>query len=138
MSGVIHDKSLDFAVRIVKLCRFLKTDMHEFEISKQLIRSGTAVGALQREAEHAESMADFIHKFAIAQKECNETLFWLEVLYKSDNLTVEQYDSLNDDARLLMGLITRSIKTAKKSLVTSPYHFTTPTTLSQKDFDENK
>lgn len=138
MSGVIHDKSLDFAVRIVKLCRFLKTDMHEYEISKQLIRSGTAVGALQREAEHAESMADFIHKFAIAQKECNETLFWLEVLYKTDYLTVEQYDSLNDDARLLMGLITRSIKTAKKSQVTSPYHSTTSTTLSQKDFDENK
>lgn len=112
---LIGEKSLDFAVRIVKLCRFLKTEMHEYEISKQLIRSGTAVGALQREAVHAESAADFIHKFAIAQKECNETLFWLEVLYRSELLSLEQYNSISEDARFLMGLITRSLKTVKKN-----------------------
>lgn len=133
MSGLIHDKSMDFAIRIVKLCRFLRSEKHEYEICTQLIRSGTAIGALQREAEHAESMPDFIHKFAIAQKECNETLYWLELLFKTDCLTEEQYDSLNNDARLLMALITRSLKTAKQSILTSPYHSTTSITLSHED-----
>lgn len=133
MTGIIHDKSMEFAIRVVKLCRFLRAEKHEYEISAQLIRSGTAIGALQREAEHAESMPDFIHKFAIAQKECNETLYWLELLYKTDTLTKEMYDSLDNDARLLMGLITRSIKTAKQAVVTSPYHSTTTTTLSHEN-----
>ena len=133
MSGLIHDKSMDFAIRIVKLCRFLRTEKHEYEISSQLIRSGTAIGALQREAEHAESMPDFIHKFAIAQKECNETLYWLELLYRTGTMNKELYDSFDNDARLLMGLITRSIKTEKQAIVTSPYHSTTPTTLSHEN-----
>ena len=131
--GIIHDRSMEFAVRIVKLCRFLRAEKHEYEICAQLIRSGTAIGALQREAEHAESLPDFIHKFAIAQKECNETLYWLELLFRTDCLTEQHYDSLNDDARLLMGLITRSIKTAKQSQLTSPYHSTTSTTLPHED-----
>lgn len=131
--GIIHDRSMEFAVRIVKLCRFLRAEKHEYEICTQLIRSGTAIGALQREAEHAESLPDFIHKFAIAQKECNETLYWLELLFRTDCLTEQQYDSLNDDARLLMGLITRSIKTAKQSQLTSPYHSTTSTTLPHEN-----
>ncbi len=113
--GVIRDKSMAFAIRVVNLCRFLREEKREYEISKQLVRSGTAVGALQREAEHAESTLDFIHKFAIAQKECNETLFWLELLYKTDYLTLDQYESLNNDARFLMALITRTIKTVKQS-----------------------
>ena len=113
--GVIRDKSMAFAIRVVNLCRFLREEKREYEISKQLVRSGTAVGALQREAEHAESTLDFIHKFAIAQKECNETLFWLELLYKTDYLTLDQYESLNNDARVLMALITRTIKTVKQS-----------------------
>ncbi len=131
--GIIHDRSMEFAVRIVKLCRFLRAEKHEYEICAQLIRPGTAIGALQREAEHAESLPDFIHKFAIAQKECNETLYWLELLFRTDCLTEQQYDSLNDDARLLMGLITRSIKTAKQSQLTSPYHSTTSTTLPHEN-----
>ena len=64
--GVIRDKSMAFAIRVVNLCRFLREEKREYEISKQLVRSGTAVGALRREAEHAESTLDFIHKFAIA------------------------------------------------------------------------
>lgn len=112
---VLKDKSMAFAIRIVKLCRFLKKEKQEFDISKQLVRSGTAIGALQREAVHAESQADFIHKFAIAPKECNETLFWLELLYKTDYLTLDEYFSISEDAKLLMGLITRSIKTAKSN-----------------------
>ena len=114
--AIIKDKSMDFAIRVVNLCKYLKKEKQEYEISKQLVRSGTAIGALQREAMHAESQADFIHKFAIAQKECNETLFWLELLYKTDYLTSDEYFSIIADAKLLMGLITRSIKTAKSHI----------------------
>ncbi len=112
--GVLKDKSLSFAVRIVKLYQFLSSDKNEYTLSKQLLRSGTAIGALQREAEHAESKLDFIHKYAIAQKECNESLYWLELLNKTCYLIEKQYNSLMLDAE---ELITASIKTVKKSLV---------------------
>lgn len=70
-NNVIKDKSFDFAIRIVKLYQYLSTEKKEFTLSKQLLRSGTSIGAMVREAEHAESKSDFIHKFAIAQKEAN-------------------------------------------------------------------
>lgn len=76
--NIIKLKSFAFAVRVVKLYKFITTDRKEFVLSKQLLRSGTAVGALVREAEHAETKKDFIHKMAIAQKEINETIYWLE------------------------------------------------------------
>ncbi len=84
-------------------------------MSKQLLRSGTAVGALYREAEQAESKADFIHKMAIAQKECNETLYWLELLKETDYLNNDQYTSINEDALTLIKLITSIIKTTKSN-----------------------
>ena len=72
-----------FAVRIVRLYGHLTQKRKEYVLSKQLLRSGTAIGALYREAEYAESKADFIHKLGIAQKECNETLYWLELLKRN-------------------------------------------------------
>ena len=86
-------------------------------MSKQLLRSGTDIGALQREACHAESKMDFIHKYAIAQKECNQTLYWLELLKETDYLSPQQYESISQEAEELMKLITASIITAKKSLI---------------------
>jgi four helix bundle protein len=80
---VIKDKSFAFALRTVRLCRYLSSEKREFVLSKQLLRSGTAVGALVREAEQAESKADFIHKMAIALKEANETDYWIELLFQS-------------------------------------------------------
>ncbi len=80
--NVIKEKSFDFALRIVKLYKYLQ-GKKEFVLSKQLLRSGTTIGALVREAEQAESKADFIHKMAIALKEANETQYWLELLYQS-------------------------------------------------------
>ena len=71
--NIVKDKSFAFALRIVKLYKYLIEEKREFVLSKQLLRSGTSVGALVRESEHAESKTDFIHKMAIAQKECNET-----------------------------------------------------------------
>ena len=84
-------------------------------MSKQLLKSGTSVGALIREAEHGESKADFIHKLAIAQKECNESLFWLELLERTDYITSEQFNSLFEDAVEIMKLTTSIILTTKKN-----------------------
>ena len=72
----LKDKSFAFAVRVVNACKFLQTESKEFVLSKQLLRTATAIGALYREAEQAESKADFVHKLAIAQKEANETIYW--------------------------------------------------------------
>src|ERR1044072_5761902 len=85
--NIIQEKSFLFALRVVKLYKHLKTDKKEFVLSKQLLRSGTSIGANIREAKNAESTADFIHKLSIAQKETDETLYWLELLYKSEYLT---------------------------------------------------
>ena len=76
----IKEKSFDFAVRIVELCKYLNSEKKEFLISKQLMRSGTSIGANTREAQNAESKMDFIHKWGVAQKESDETCYWLELL----------------------------------------------------------
>lgn len=115
-SGPLKEKSLLFALRIVKLYKYLVMEQKEYVLSKQILRSGTAIGALHRESECAESKSDFIHKLAIAQKECNETLYWLELLCKSDYLDQNGYNSISQDAGELYKLITSSIKTAKLSL----------------------
>ena len=82
-------------------------------MSKQLLRSGTAIGALQREGEYAESKLDFVHKYAIAQKECNESLYWLGLLHETSYLNTEEYSSMFTDAEEIMKLLTASICTAK-------------------------
>ncbi|MEM6263788.1 MAG: four helix bundle protein [Bacteroidota bacterium] len=92
--NVIKEKSFAFAVRVVNAYKFLSAKKKEFVMSKQLLRSGTAIGALYREAEQAESKADFIHKMAIAQKECNETMYWLELLSATDHLEKGAFESL--------------------------------------------
>ncbi len=88
--NIIKIKSFDFALKIIKLYQFL-SDKKEFILSKQLLKSGTAIGALIREFEHAESKSDFIHKMAIAQKEAKETEYWLELLFHSNYINDEQY-----------------------------------------------
>lgn len=111
--GILKDKSFQFAIRIVNLYKYLKDEKKEFTLSKQLLRSGTAIGAMYREAEFAESKSDFIHKLAIAQKECNESLYWLELLKATGYLKEEEFQSLHENASELMKLLTSSIKTAK-------------------------
>ena len=112
----LKEKSFNFAIRIVNLYRFLITEKKEYVMSKQLLKSGTAVGALAREAEHAESKADFIHKLSIAQKECNESLFWLELIERTEYITIEQFNSIFDDTVEIMKLTTSIIITTKKNL----------------------
>jgi four helix bundle protein len=111
--NIVKNKSFVFAVRIVKLYQYLCNDKKEFILSKQLLRSGTSVGAMIREAEHAESKNDFKHKMAIAQKEINETIYWLDLLKETNYLTVEQYDSIYIDAIEIIKLVTSIIKAAK-------------------------
>lgn len=114
--NVTKNKSFDFATRIVKLYQYLCNDKKEFVLSKQLLRSGTSVGAMVRESEHSESKADFIHKLSIAQKEINETINWLELLQATDFLTSEQFESINKDATEIIKLITSIIKTTKSNI----------------------
>jgi len=114
--NVIKDKSFKFAIRVVKLYQFIASEKKEYVMSKQLLRSGTSVGAMVREAEHSESKADFIHKMAIAQKEINESIYWLELLKETNYLNSEQYDSINNDAIEIIKMITSIIKTTKANL----------------------
>jgi four helix bundle protein len=113
--NAVKEKSLLFAVRIVKLYKHLAEVKNEFVMSKQILRSGTSVGAMVHEAEHAESPNDFIHKMAIAQKEMNETLYWLVLLQKTEYLSQEQFESINFDALEIIKLLTSIIKTTKNN-----------------------
>lgn len=114
--NLIKSKSFEFAVRIVKLYQYLCNDKKEYLLSKQLLRSGTSVGAMVREAEHSESKPDFIHKLAIAQKEINETIYWLELLNATNYLTNQQFESIINDAIQIIKLITSIIKTTKSNI----------------------
>ena len=116
--NALKTKSFGFAIRIVRLFQFLQTVKKEYVLAKQLLRCGTSVGSMTREAEHAESKADFIHKMAIAQKEINEALYWIALLAATDYLTIEQATSIQIDAVELMKLLTSTIKTAKNNLKT--------------------
>ena len=114
--NIVKTKGFLFAVRVVKLYKFLCESKNEFVLSKQLLRSGTSVGAMVREAEHAETKNDFKHKMGIAQKEINETIYWLELLKETDYLTQEQFESINTDAIEIIELITSIIKSVKANI----------------------
>ena len=112
--SIIKDKSFAFAIRIVRLYQYLIESKKEFVLSKQLLRSGTAVGALVREAQNAESTKDFIHKLGIAQKECDETMYWLELLKETDYLRNKEFESINSEALELLKMLRSAIITMKK------------------------
>jgi len=112
--NVLKEKSFRFSVRIVKLYVYLRKTHSEYIVSQQLIRSGTAVGALIREAEYAESRKDFIHKLCISLKEANESDYWLDILQATGFITVKMYDSLKQDCAELLKLLTASIKTSRQ------------------------
>ncbi|HPH17624.1 MAG TPA: four helix bundle protein [Haliscomenobacter sp.] len=114
-NGPLREKTLKFAVRIVKLQRYLVEEKREFVLSKQLLRSGTNPGAMVREAENAESTQDFIHKLGIAQKEIGETIYWLELLVATEYLSEKEFNSINTDAEELMKIIRSVILTIKKN-----------------------
>lgn len=112
-SRAVQEKSFEFALRIIKCSKHLRTHEKEYVLSKQLLRSGTAIGALVREADYAESKADFIHKVAIALKEAAETEYWILLLKESGYLEETASDSLLSDLTQLLKLLTAIIKTAR-------------------------
>jgi len=113
--SVVRDKSFAFALRVVKVNQFLQNQKREYVMSKQLLRSGTAIGALVREADQAESKRDFVHKMAIALKEANESEYWIELLNRSGYIDDQSSTSLLADLVELLKLLTSIIKTSKTS-----------------------
>ncbi|MBQ8936428.1 MAG: four helix bundle protein [Bacteroidaceae bacterium] len=108
-------KALDFAVRIVNLYKYLCDEKGETVMSKQVLRSGTSIGANISEALGAESKDDFIHKFSVSFKEGNETKFWLMLLHRTSYISDRQFESLMTDCQELRKLMGATIKTAKKN-----------------------
>ncbi|RXJ60687.1 four helix bundle protein [Candidatus Marinarcus aquaticus] len=115
--NILEVKSYAFALRIVKLSRYLQDEQKETILSKQILRSGTAVGALISESVYAQSKPDFISKLHIAIKEANETQYWLNLLKDSDYITVKMFESIEPDIIELLKLLTTSLKTAKENNV---------------------
>jgi len=113
--SIIRTKSFDFAVETIFLCKNL-INQKEFILSKQLLRSSTSIGANVRESRNAESKKDFIHKLSISLKECDETIYWLELMHKTQYIGTEQFNSLNSQAVELLRMLKSSIITMKKNL----------------------
>jgi four helix bundle protein len=111
--NILKEKSFLFAVHIVKLCKLLADEKKEFVVSRQILRSGTSVGANIREANSAESKPDFIHKLSIALKETDESLYWLELLKETDYITDHDFTLLYSEAEEIIKILKRSLLTAK-------------------------
>jgi four helix bundle protein len=112
----LKSKSFAFAIRCVNLYKHLVESKKEFVLSKQLLRSGTSIGANIREAQNAQSTADFIHKLSISQKECDETLYWLELLVETKFISKGEFDSINSEALELLKMLRSAIITTKKNI----------------------
>ena len=115
MNNVVLEKSKAFAIRTVKLYRYLCDEKREYVLSKQLLRSGTSIGANCREASRAQSTADFVAKLSIALKKAEETAYWLELLNETDYLDDQQFQSINTDSEELIKLLVSIIKTTKSN-----------------------
>ncbi len=116
--NVIQNKSYDFALRIVKLSRFLSEEKNEHVLSKQVLRSGTSIGANIEESIGGQSHRDFISKMSIAYKEARETLYWLRLLTDSDYLNRDQSESIQGECRELIKILTSILNTSKQNKTT--------------------
>ena len=114
--SLLHAKSYAFALRVISMNRYLREEVQEFVLSKQILRSGTAIGALIRESEFAQSQADFINKLSIALKEANETDYWLNLLHDSQYINEISFDSMENDCGELIALLISSIRTVKNNM----------------------
>ncbi|MBO7239413.1 MAG: four helix bundle protein [Bacteroidaceae bacterium] len=114
MENIIDKKCKTFALDIIKLYKSLLEDKKEFVLSKQILRSGTSIGANARERKNAQSKADFINKLSIALKEADETQYWLELLYESEIISKDEFCLLNNDLNEIIAILTSSIKTVKQ------------------------
>jgi len=114
--SILENKSYDFAIRIVKCSQYLQQTKKEFILSKQLLRSGTAIGALLAEGKFAQSKADFINKLSVSLKEANETKYWLRLLKDCQYLDEKMANHILEDIEQLIKMLASSIKTAKESI----------------------
>ena len=115
-NSIAHMKAKAFAVRVVKFVKYLENEKHEYTLSKQILRSGTSIGANLHECINAQSKADFINKLQIALKEANETEYWLELFFESEIVDKQMFESLHSDLNELISLLIASVKTAKNNL----------------------
>jgi four helix bundle protein len=115
MKNILKEKSYLFSIRIIKLFKYLKEQKNEFVLSKQILRCGTAIGALIREAEFGQSRPDFIAKMSIALKEANETDYWLCLLKDTEYIDETQYSSIKPDIDELIKLLISTVKTSKNN-----------------------
>ena len=114
VKGAVYEKSMEFAVRIVKLYEYLQSEKQEYVMSRQVLRSGTSIGANIREANYGQSKKDFTSKMSIALKELSETEYWLELLTRTNYITTEQYDSIKKDCSEVAKLLISIVKTSKE------------------------
>lgn len=112
-NSIVFEKSKKFAIRIIKLYKYLYDEKKEFVLSKQLLRSGTSIGANIAEAICAFSKKDFLAKMYISFKECSESKYWLELLYETDYLTQSEFDSINADCTEIQKMLSSITKTLK-------------------------
>ena len=117
--SIVLDKSKEFAIRIINLCKLLQCERHEFIMTKQIMRSGTSIGANISEAEFAISKKDFHAKMYIALKESVETMYWLELLVRTNYITQKEYESINNDCLELKKMLLSITKTTKEKLITN-------------------
>jgi four helix bundle protein len=113
---LLEKKSVDFAVKIVQFYKCLCEEKREYVLAKQVLRSGTSIGANIRESRNAQSKADFMNKLNVALKEADETQYWFEVLEKSEIINPEDFEMLNKDLSELIAILVSSIKTLKNNL----------------------
>jgi four helix bundle protein len=116
MENIVAVKSYSFAIRIIKLYKYLTEEKRAYVLSRQMLRSGTAIGALVKEAEHAQSKADFLNKMNVALKEANETEYWLMLLKDTEYINVEQFNAINNDCSELLKLLISIVKSTKITL----------------------
>ena len=114
--NILSKKSYEFSISIIRIYKSIITEQKEFTLGKQLLRSGTSIGALIRESEFAQSKADFINKLSISLKEANETKYWLSLLHDTEYIEKDSYTKLNSEVMELIALLVASIKTSKKSI----------------------
>lgn len=112
--NIIKEKTFRFALRIIKLNVYLNQNNCDYSLSRQILRSGTNPGAMLAEAKYAQSEADFIHKLSIAQKEINETIYWLDLLHEAAFIKSPHYNSISSDAKDILYIITSIIVSIKK------------------------
>lgn len=114
--NVVEERSYQFSIRIINLYKYLDENKRIYDIARQLLRSGTAIGAFIKEAVHAQSKADFLNKMNVALKEANETIYWLSLLHDTNYLKDNEFLSINNDCEELLKLLISIVKTTKNNL----------------------